>query len=42
MVLRPGRGACYACLYPEIRRLPERCTETGVAVPLVGIIGSVQ
>jgi molybdopterin-synthase adenylyltransferase len=43
MVLCPGRGACYACLYPEIDDLPEeRCTDTGVAAPLVGIIGSVQ
>lgn len=42
MVLCPGRGACYACLYPEIADLPERCTDTGVAAPLVGIIGSVQ
>jgi molybdopterin-synthase adenylyltransferase len=42
LVLRPGRGACYACLYPEIADLPERCTDTGVAAPLVGIIGSVQ
>ncbi len=42
-VLCPGRGACYACLYPEIADLPEeRCTDTGVAAPLVGIIGSVQ
>jgi adenylyltransferase/sulfurtransferase len=42
MVLCPGRGACYACLYPEIADLPERCTDTGVAAPLVGIIGGVQ
>jgi adenylyltransferase/sulfurtransferase len=41
-VFRPGRGPCYACLYPEGRDAPERCTDTGVAAPLVGIIGSVQ
>ncbi len=42
MVLRPGLGPCYACLYPDIADLPERCTDTGVAAPVVGIIGSVQ
>ena len=36
------RNPGYACLYPEIADLPERCTDTGVAAPLVGIIGSVQ
>ncbi len=42
VVLRPGRGACYACLYPDIAEIPERCADTGVAAPLAGIIGSVQ
>ncbi len=41
-VLRPGLGACYACLYPDIADAPERCADTGVVAPLVGIIGSVQ
>jgi adenylyltransferase/sulfurtransferase len=41
-VFRPGRGPCYACLYPECQDAPERCTDTGVAAPLVGIIGSIQ
>jgi adenylyltransferase/sulfurtransferase len=37
----PG-SACYRCLYSEQGETDERCSETGVVAPLVGIIGSVQ
>jgi molybdopterin-synthase adenylyltransferase len=33
---------CYRCLYREGAELGERCSQTGVLAPLVGIIGSVQ
>jgi adenylyltransferase/sulfurtransferase len=43
-VFHPGQGdsPCYACLYPDVEETPESCTETGVAAPLLGIIGSIQ
>ncbi len=33
---------CYRCLYRDQPELEERCSETGVFTPLVGIIGSLQ
>ncbi len=34
--------ACYRCLYSEEGKADERCSENGVAAPLVGVIGSLQ
>ncbi len=34
--------ACYHCLYPENGEEETGCGETGVAAPLVGVIGSLQ
>ncbi|OOZ38616.1 hypothetical protein BOW53_14855 [Solemya pervernicosa gill symbiont] len=33
---------CYRCLYKDEGELGERCSESGVLSPLVGIIGSIQ
>jgi adenylyltransferase/sulfurtransferase len=33
---------CYACLYPNAEESAETCTQTGVAAPLLGIVGSIQ
>lgn len=33
---------CYQCVYPEVGDEEQRCSETGVISPLVGIIGSMQ
>ncbi len=43
-VFRPGVGdsPCYRCLYSNDQGLAETCVQTGVAAPLLGIIGSVQ
>ncbi len=44
-VFYPGRdnSPCYACLYnDDARAEAETCTQTGVAAPLPGIIGSIQ
>jgi adenylyltransferase/sulfurtransferase len=38
---RPG-GPCYRCLYDEHGEDELRCSENGVAAPLVGVIGSLQ
>lgn len=38
---QPG-DACYRCLYSEAGSDEERCATTGVAAPLVGVIGSLQ
>ncbi len=40
-VFAPG-GPCYRCLYPDVDEIAETCTQTGVAAPLVGVIGSLQ
>ena len=37
----PG-GPCYRCLYDERGTDDMRCSENGVAAPLVGVIGSMQ
>ncbi len=34
--------ACYRCLYDEEGGEDQRCSENGVAAPLVGVIGSLQ
>jgi len=34
--------ACYRCLYGEAGGEDQRCSENGVAAPLVGVIGSLQ
>jgi molybdopterin-synthase adenylyltransferase len=43
-VYHPGVGdsPCYQCLYRSEGGTAERCSETGVVAPLLGIIGSVQ
>lgn len=33
---------CYRCLYKDEGELEERCSESGVLAPVVGIIGSIQ
>lgn len=33
---------CYRCLYPDTGELGERCAETGVLGPVVGIIGTIE
>ncbi|MEO5342340.1 MAG: molybdopterin-synthase adenylyltransferase MoeB [Gammaproteobacteria bacterium SHHR-1] len=38
---QPG-DACYRCLYTEAGEDEQTCSTTGVAAPLVGIIGSLQ
>src|SRR5581483_10096163 len=35
-------GPCYRCLYNDDATAAESCSQTGVAAPLLGIIGSVQ
>ena len=44
MLLTPGRGtsACYACVFPPSGHSEERCEDTGVLGPVVGVIGSLQ
>jgi adenylyltransferase/sulfurtransferase len=42
-VFRYGEDeACYHCLYPEDGSEDMRCSENGVAAPLVGLVGSLQ
>jgi molybdopterin/thiamine biosynthesis adenylyltransferase len=39
----PGRGPCYACLFPPDAEVAETaCATMGVFAPLVGIIGTLQ
>lgn len=40
----PARGGpCYQCLYPESEdQQAERCSESGVLSPLLGVVGSLQ
>jgi molybdopterin-synthase adenylyltransferase len=44
LVTRPDRpeAACYRCLYRSDEEPVERCAETGVLAPLLGVIGSLQ
>lgn len=44
LVYQPDQpdGACYRCLYRGDEEINERCAQTGVLAPLVGIIGSIQ
>ncbi len=44
LVTRPDRpeAACYRCLYRSDEEPAERCAETGVLAPLLGVIGSLQ
>jgi len=37
-----GSGPCYRCLYTDEHELGERCSETGILAPVVGIIGCIQ
>jgi len=37
-----GSGPCYRCLYTDEQELGERCSETGILAPVVGIIGCIQ
>ncbi|MGR9106324.1 MAG: HesA/MoeB/ThiF family protein [Gammaproteobacteria bacterium] len=40
--LRDSANPCYNCLYAEIDELTETCSQTGIAAPLTGVIGSIQ
>jgi adenylyltransferase/sulfurtransferase len=42
MTVRPGRSACYRCLFPEPPDPAEArsCADAGVAGPLAGLVGS--
>lgn len=44
MVFRADRpdSACYRCVYPDQGELGERCADTGVLGPVVGMIGCTQ
>lgn len=44
MLITPGRGgsACYACVFPPAYTPEERCEDTGILGPMVGVIGSYQ
>lgn len=37
-----AHSPCYACLYPNMGELEERCSQTGVLGSVVGVIGSIQ
>ncbi len=37
-----SESPCYACLYKEVDAPEERCSQTGVLAPMVGIIGTLQ
>ncbi|HXH03736.1 MAG TPA: molybdopterin-synthase adenylyltransferase MoeB [Candidatus Competibacteraceae bacterium] len=39
---RRADAPCYRCLYRSERELEERCSQTGVLAPIVGVIGSLQ
>ena len=39
---RNESSPCYQCLYPAASNEEERCSETGVLAPVVGIIGCMQ
>jgi len=39
---RRADSPCYRCLYQEGEEEEQRCSETGVLAPLVGVIGSLQ
>ncbi|WP_221799166.1 HesA/MoeB/ThiF family protein [Oceanobacter mangrovi] len=39
---RQANTPCYRCLYPQLGTDPAGCAESGVAAPLVGVIGSLQ
>jgi molybdopterin-synthase adenylyltransferase len=40
--LRREDGACYACLYGDGDSADELCSESGIAGPVVGVIGTLQ
>lgn len=44
MVFRADQpdSACYRCVYPDEGELGERCADTGVLGPVVGMVGCVQ
>ncbi len=44
LVVRPDQPntPCYRCLYRDTDMAEERCSQTGVLAPLLGIIGSIQ
>ena len=44
MVVEPGRAdsPCYECLYKEAPATRLDCADTGIAAPVVGVIGSLQ
>lgn len=39
---RQNQSPCYACLYPDTQEEGLTCSQSGVASPLVGVIGSYQ
>lgn len=44
MLLAPGQpdSACYHCVFPSTGETQERCEDTGVLGPVVGLVGSYQ
>jgi molybdopterin-synthase adenylyltransferase len=42
MSIKPGRTACYRCVFPEAPADAPRCADAGVLGPAAGVIGSLQ
>ena len=42
MSVRPGRSACYRCVFPFAPDDAPRCADAGVLGPAAGVIGSLQ
>ena len=38
----PGPGPCYRCLFPELPKSEETCSDVGVLGPITGVIGSLM
>ena len=42
MSIKPGRTACYRCVFPQPPQDAPRCADAGVLGPAAGVIGSLQ
>lgn len=42
MVVLPGRGACYRCVFPSPPPEQGACHEAGILGPVAGVVGSLQ